>query len=219
MSGPPNVEPSELWMALEKRPRPSKLIPFPVRAGEESPGQLALVVLTESERHQARANAGAVARELCPGASPNDAAYLDVYRSELAIQLVVLACRNPKDEQLRFSTFPTAKHARQVLTTDEFTQLALAYDQFRTECGPVISELTPDECEAWLKALTEGAGRVPLVQHSGEALIDLVMFLVSRIQSMGISSAGSPPDASRLELKPPSVSELLDDAERPTLEG
>lgn len=226
MSGPPKgEEPSELWLALEKRPRPSTLIDFPCAAGETSPGKLALVVLTESERHQARANAGAVARELVKGSDRerqdagllSDASYLDIYNSELSVQLVVQACRNPKD--IRFPAFPSPRHARQALTTDDFGLLAQSYEQFRLSRGPYLSEMTHAEFEAWLKVLQEGASRVPLAQLSGEALKDLVMFLVSKIRAMGTSSATSQPDGSSPEFTPPSVSALIDDAERPTPES
>jgi hypothetical protein len=197
LSAPPkDVAPSDLWLKLTQRPRPKTVVPFPSKdktIGGESIGDVALWVLTESELHSVRANADKVAKEFCGATSKSgDLGYEDAYRNEAVFQLVCIACRNPSN--LSQPAFVHPKLARQILTTDEIAQLAMAYNAFRLESGPLVSEMTAEEMEAWLQVLREGGSRVPLARLSGEALSDLVMFLVSKLTpSTGTGSAGSPP--------------------------
>lgn len=198
MSGPPaNVEPSALWIALTKRPRPHTLIDFPASklpggAVGESPGKLALWVLTEHELHECRANAERAAKELLKDddAKQGNLGYEDIYRNELAFELVYQACRTPDD--LNRPVFLHPKLTRKLLTTDEIAVLLDAYNIFRAESGPMLSEMTPAEMEAWIRMLQEGGSRVPLAKLSGEAKSDLILLLVKKL-SMHTGSAGSPP--------------------------
>lgn len=209
---PKGVESSALWQKLSERPRPSTVVPFPAPPGEESAGELRLVVLTESEMAQVRANADAFAKEALRGdVKPGDLGYEDLYENEKAVQLVALAARDTSDPKL--FAFPSAKAARQKLTTDEIGQLAAAYTEFRLERGPFVSELTEPELEAWLKVLEEGASRVPFSRLRTEALIDLVMFLGSKaIRRTANGSAGSPQDDSSVVSAP--ASDLIDESEQ-----
>ncbi len=217
MSGPPkNVEPSALWVKLTERPRPMKFIDFPSKGG--SPGKLALRILTESELHVCRANATNTAKELLGGESRSgDMGYEDIYRNELAVQLVTVGCRAAEYPDGMIPAFPSAKDARKKLTSDEFAVLAMAYKAFQVESGPILSELTKDEMEAWIKLLQEGGSRVPLAHLSGEAQTDLIMFLVSMLPtsqtasgSAGLQLEGSPLESER----PTPKSELVDADER-----
>jgi hypothetical protein len=190
MLPPKNVQPSELWQTLAKRPRPTKTIEFPCKDGS-SVGRTCLWILTEDELHTCRKNAReeAVAR-LGTTAQPSELAYEEIYRNELYVQLACMACRAP--ENLLVPSFPTPPIARKVLTTDEWGSIVAAYNAFRVEAGPMLSELTPAEMEAWLKTLQEGASRLPLASRlSPEALIDLILFLVSKLTSLQADS-GSP---------------------------
>jgi hypothetical protein len=216
MSGPPkDADPSELWQKLTERPRPTCDFQFPGKDKNGNPLPPAkLWVLREAELHACRANASKVAKEMVGEAGKvGDLGYEEIYRNEMATEMVALCVRAHDDPT--FPGFPSAKAVRQRLTTDEIALIAGAYTQFRVESGPMISELTPVEMEAWLKVLQEGASRVPLARCSGEALSDLVMFLVSKIAtpSTDTGSAGSPPSESS-----PPASELVDDSERQLLE-
>lgn len=201
---PKDVAPSDLWQKLSERPRPTTTIPFPVRAGAQSPGDLVLWVLTEAEMSSIRARSDVEAKRMLSGdIKPGDLGYAEIFRNEMFVQLVALAARNPAAPE--FPAFPTAQGLRAKCTTDEIGSIAMAYGQFRAEQGPVVSELTEPQMEAWLKVLQEGASRVPLALLSGEALIDLIMFLVSKVGTSptGSGSAGSPPDDSSTPPAPP----------------
>ncbi len=210
---PKSVPETELWRKLSQRPRPSTVVDFPARRGEESPGKLALRVLTESELDYCRGAAETVAKEFCgKEGKAGDLGYEDVYRQELALQLICFAARDPADNDVPI--FPLPKHARQKLTTDELAQLVQSYHYFRAESGPLLYELTADEMEAWIQVLVKGGSRVPLARCSGEALTDLVMFLVSKLGNSPTDSgsAGSPPGESSTPTppSPPKGEELVD---------
>lgn len=198
MAGAPNPErSSELWQKLSQRPRPTTTVPFPVPKGEVSPGELSLWVLTDSELMQARANADVAAKKVLLGdVKDGDLGYRDIYNSELAVQILCLAARDPRDLELR--TFISPKHLRDKLTTDEIAQLMIQYSEFRRDRGPFLTELSEAECEAWLVVLREGAKRDPLALLSGEARNDLILYLVSLLRGSptGTTSAGSPPGGS-----------------------
>lgn len=195
MAGPDPKKASELWEKLSARPRPTKTIPFPVPPGEESPGELSLRILTEGELSRARASADIAAKEMLRGESrPGDLGYHEIYMDEVAVQIVFEAARNPAN--VEHPAFWSPKEIRQKLTTDEVTQVLRGYNEFRIERGPFISDLSEAELEAWVKVLMEGASRVPLARLSGEALIDLTLYLASILRrggSTAISSAASPP--------------------------
>lgn len=206
MTVPSEKEGSALWQKLSQRPRPTTRYAFPSKPGTESPGDVLLQVLTEDELHAVRSNAQrtATAKLLdgAPKGGETNLGYEDIYRNELQVELVAMAARDPDSPM--FPAFPSAKHARQKLTSDEFAVLAVAYAQWRLECGPVLSEVTEGELEGWLKVLMAGASRLPLAHLSGEALIDLVLFLASRLRasSSATGSAGSPPGESSTEPTP-----------------
>jgi hypothetical protein len=206
MTVPKESHASELWLKLSQRPRPTTRVPFPTRAGAEPLGDLLLWVLTEDELHAVRSNAQRTARAKLLDGAPIGAelnyGYEDIYRNELQVELIALSARDV-DNPI-FPVFDNAASARKKLTSDEFAILASAYTQWRLECGPILREVSEAELEGWLKVLQAGASRLPLARLSGEALIDLVLFLVSRLQasSSATGSAGSPPDGSSTDPTP-----------------
>jgi hypothetical protein len=198
-----NDEPSELWVKLTELPRPlSEEMTF--RARNEDVGTFKFWVLTAQELSTVRVEASRAAKKLFGDeAVKGNLAYEEEYEEQKALHLLALACRQPGDP--RFPTFYSAGKARAELTDDEITSALMAYRDFRVRSGPMISELTPDEMEAWIKLLVEGGSRFPLAARlSGEALIDLTMFLVSKLRTSatGTSSAGSPPAASSTPTPP-----------------
>lgn len=210
MAGPPkDVASSDLWRRLSERPRPSK--PFKLTCKDGFDFEIVLWVLTESELHFCRANAQKVAQEILGGEQKSgNLGYEEIFQNELIVQLVCLACRAAEDPQ--FPAFPSPKFARQKLTTDEFGVLASAYSEFRREAGPMLSELTAAEMEAWIRVLKDGASRVPLARLSSEAKSDLILHLVQTF-STATGSAGSPQGGSSQE-KASDVADLVDPSER-----
>lgn len=221
-AGPPKGKTgSELFAKLAERPRPYEIVPFPAKRGTEPIGSVRLQILTESEMHRARADAERTAKAMLNGQTRvGDLGYEEIYRNELVIEMMVLAARDAEMPELPI--FPTAKHAREYVTTDEFGVLAVAYNALRREAGPIISEMTEEELEAWDRALTEGVKVGPLAfsQLSSEAKTDLILHLAARLKDLrtGNGSAGSQPGESSLMSnveQPKPESALVSDAERP----
>ena len=138
-------------------------------------------------------------------------AYDEIYRNELAIETLVLACRDPKD--LKLPAFPNSQLARAYLTTDEITCLFMAYIEHQQESGPIVANMSVPTMDAWILRLQEGASRVPLAQLSLEALKDLLLHSVSLLATSRTDSgsAGSPPPESSTGIE----TSLPSDAERP----
>lgn len=199
MAGPPpNVEPTELWLRLTQRPRPFTVIDFPpskLPGGKPTDpiGKVAIRVLTEHELHECMANAQRAAKEYLKGdtdAKQGNLGYEDIYRNELTFELIYNCCRDPND--INRPVFLHPKLTRKFLTTDELAVLLDAYHLFRSESGPIISEMTVEEMDAWIAKLREGGSRVPLARLSGEAKSDLILYLLEKLSTL-TGSAGSPP--------------------------
>jgi hypothetical protein len=215
---PPNVTPEDLWLKLSERERPTTEIDFPAKGKDGKPlGRCKIRVLTEAENHLARGQADIAAREIMKNGAPKPGefsyGYEDIYRNELAVQLVALAFRNVENQ--KFGLFPSAKDVRNLCTTDELGVMSSAYQQFRVEAGPLLSEMTPDEMEAWLARLQEGGASFgPLVSWDGVTLRQFIKFLVSKAptSSTATGSAGSPPSDTSQEVAVP-ASEMVDPAD------
>jgi hypothetical protein len=195
MAMPPKIQPSELWLQLIARPRPTTTVEFPTRSG--TVGKVKIWILNEEELHGCRKDARDEAVSRIGSDPKGDTAFEDIYRNELVIQLLCRACRAVEDPQ-HVPAFPTPSIARKVLLTDEWAVLFDAYNKYRAESGPMISEMTVPEMNAWIRELQEGGSRVPLARMSSEGLTDLVMHLVAlhTNSSTGNGSAGSQPDES-----------------------
>jgi hypothetical protein len=193
-----NADASELWIKLTELPRPVSA-KFAFRAKGKDVGDMVFWVLTAGELSRSHAAANRSAKELIddPDAKVGNLAYEEIYQDQKAIHLMSLACRQPDDP--RFPTFLSAEDVRNNLTDDEIAVALQAYGSFRRESGPIISETTPEEMEAWIQLLSEGASRFPLARASGEVQTDLVMYLIEKLKrasSTATSSAGSPPEGS-----------------------
>lgn len=192
-NGPPkDAEPGELWLRLTELPRPVSG-PHPFHARGTEVGKLVFRVLTAEELSFVRIEASRSTKAaLGEDAKAGNLAYEEEYEQQKAYQLLQLACRQAEDRN--FPAFPRPADVKAQLTDDEIAVALTAYAQFRRESGPMISMLTPAEMEAWIRILQEGASRFPLARLSGEALIDLIMYLVSKLgpSATATSSPGSP---------------------------
>lgn len=206
--GPPkDVAPETLFARLTAMPRPQKLVQFPRKdpaTGSFVPEQVCIVVLTAAEMQKARAAAEAYTLDLLRGnpdgvpfkqvvdvVGGRSLAYDEIYRNELAIETLVIACREPTD--VTQPCFPNSQLARKFMTVDEITCLFMSYCDHMAESGPIVSSMSVPTMDAWIQRLQEGASRVPLAQVSLEGVKDLLMHLVSRQSksSTGSGSAGS----------------------------
>lgn len=200
MAGPPNdVAPADLWIKLTERPRPTCDFQMP---GADKDGQplpfCKLWIMTEHELHLARAQADLYAKKVLLGENKvGDLGYADIYRNELFVQLVAAAARNPNN--IIFPVFNSPKHAREKLTSDELTAFAEAYNIFRRHSGPLISDMTKDEMDAWIDVLMKGGSAVPLARLEFHAVTALLEHSVSLLRNSltDNGSAGSPQGATQ----------------------
>lgn len=187
--GPPEGESAgEVWDALNALPRPVSA-PYEVRAKGAVIGQVVFWVLTADELASSRNKAAVATREKLRGLDPEDTkagspVYTEEYGDQRALHLLSLACRRADDP--RFPAFPTAASVRQRMTDDEVSVVLLAYSAFRRQSGPVVVELSAEECEAWRRVLgsQQSGARIALATLSEEAKSDLVLHLVDKLAAL-----------------------------------
>lgn len=192
-SPPKDADPSELWVKLSALPRPVSA-EHEFKAKNAEVGNFVFWTLTAEQLSWVRVEAHKATKALLgEETKPGIIAYEEEYENQRACFLLSLACRQAADP--RFPIFATARGLREQLTDDEIAVALVAYAHFRRESGPILEELTPEEMEAWIKLLQEGASRAPLARLSGAAASDLILYLVSKLgtSATGTSSAGSPP--------------------------
>jgi hypothetical protein len=201
VSGPTKEEqgaPSELWTKFTQLPRPvSPRHKFHARGRDVA--DLVFHVLTAGELSWIRQQANLEVKNLLGAdARVGNIAYEEEWQQQIAYHIVQQAARVP--ERPIFPVFNSPKDVARNLTDDEIAVLMHAYESFRRESGPYISDMTVEEMEAWIKLLMEGGSRLPLARLSGPALTDLVLSLALRLKqatSIATSSSGSPLDDSR----------------------
>jgi len=183
---------SKLWNRFSELPRPTSAS-HTFRARGQDVGTLVFRVLTSGELETAIFNAHTATSEKLGEGAKGSVAFEEFYLERKGVELIVLACRQP--DSPAFPVFTSAKDLRENLTDDEIAVLVAGYNIFRAESGPIVSQLDGAELEAWFQLLAKEASRRPLVSCSGEALTDLVMYLVSRLNaasSTATSSSGEP---------------------------
>jgi hypothetical protein len=208
MAGPPNdITPAELFQQLSTMPRPHQMVDFPRKAPgtNDAIAKVPIWPLRESELLAAQASATSYVHDnlkLQWGEREPDHGYKEVYNNAVATEILQRACRRAKlnaesgewEPQLNLPLFPKASDVRAQLTHDEISVLFSEYMLVQRSLGPIVNDLSKEECEAWLKVLSEGGRHAGLPFLSWGALIDLVNFMVSQIKSLQteLSSAGSP---------------------------
>lgn len=184
---------SALFLKLSKLPRPMS-DPYVLRARGQEVGTTVFTVLSAGQLAGALASAHRETEKLLGADAKSFVAYEEVFQELRACHVLALGCRQPESPE--FPTFPGGwQTIRDELTDDEIAVLLEAYGSFRRETGPMLQEMTPEECEAMIELLAKGASRLPLSRYTGGALADLVMYLVStRVtgSSTATSSSGSP---------------------------
>lgn len=110
-------------------------------------------------------------------------AYEDIYTMERCVQLLLRAVRNPENINQPF--FSKASQIRDNLTGDEIGILLNHYITIQGTLGPIISNLTEEEMEDWIKKLAEGGSSSKhfLDLFSLDALKDLLIIMASQLVS------------------------------------
>lgn len=196
MSGPPtDIPASELWLKLAQKERPSKLVDFPRKGEDGKPvGQLRIRILTQEEKLASASAAEKLVREHLKDAKKDDLGYERAFADAFTVEVLFRACRDETDEKR--STFPSPKHLRQALTTEECSMLFEHYLTVSVELGPIVVNMTDAEFESWIDRLVEGGSAFPFDLLSSDLQKILLLYMASQLRNSRTdkSSAGSPPE-------------------------
>lgn len=156
MSGPPkDIEPSQLWLKLSSTERPFKLVDFPrLNAEGEAVGQMAVRVLTQEEQMISTVAAEDFCRKYLKDAKKDELGYSRLFSDAYCVEVLYRACRDADDPQR--PSFPSPKSIREQLSIDECGKLFEHYLTVSLEFGPLVSQMSDDEMEAWIDKLAEG---------------------------------------------------------------
>lgn len=209
MSHPPKeIPPAELWAQLIKLPRASRKVDFPRQwpGTEESIGQICIQVLTQNEQTVAAAEAEKATQRLLGDrpVSERGEGYDTVYKNACAVELLFRACKRAEDPTLPF--FPSPNAMREHLTANEVAVLMNGYLLLQDELGPIVSRMSNEEVDAWVKRLVEAGSSAPLATLSWGAITVLASSMAYQLASLqtDTSSAGSPPPSGSEESAEPS---------------
>lgn len=138
------------------------------------------------------------ARKHIKDGKKDELGYERLFTDAICVELLFRACRDENNPEQ--TTFPTPKHIREALTTEECGRLFEHYLTVQLELGPLVVTMSDDEMEAWIDRLAEGGSSFPfdLLSSELQKIVLLHMAFQLRSSRMDTSSAGSPPE----EMKP-----------------
>jgi len=192
MALPPNDIPKgELFRRLSETPRPSEVVDFPRRDPESGKPicQVRLTVLNGGEYDQARFKAEQWVKKKLGGGEQIGEISRQVMGDRVAKEILAMATVtvNPlegsdnTDEGPRYGRMFITADEVDALTSDELTVLWMAQQAVQNKYGPYEGNLeTEEQVTAWMRALTEGASAIPLVQLSWHQLVELTSWLADR---------------------------------------
>jgi hypothetical protein len=193
---PKDVSAATLWMKLQELPRPHRFVDFPRKGADGEPiGKIAMFVLTQEEQMICATTAEKFAKEKLKDGKKDDLGYESIYGNESVIQILYRACKDA--DNLTRSAFPSPQAIRQQLTTDECSVLFEAYLTTQQDFGPIVTQLSSEEVDAWIDRLAEGGlAASPLESVSPATVRTLIASMASRLRTLRTdkSSVGSPPD-------------------------
>ena len=195
-----SVSPSELFLALTKVPRPSRVVDFPRRDANGKPlGELRIMILSQEQQMEASGEAERYTRKVLKDAPKSDEArrgYDDVYSNAAACEVLFKACRDAND--VTKPLFQTVQDIRKWLTADEVGLLMTHYFTAQAELGPLIASMSEGEVDAWVLRIREAGTLFPLDLLTSDMLKSLVATLASRLATflMANTSSGLPPEES-----------------------
>jgi hypothetical protein len=197
LSGPAKeIEPTQLWLKLSSTERPYKMVDFPRYDDEAKPlGQTAIRILTQEEQMICNAAAEDFCRKHLKDAKREDLGYEMMFKDAVIVEVLYRACRDADDPNGR-STFPSIKHLRETLTTDECSTLFTHYLTIQAELGPIAVSMSDEELESWITRLAEGGSAFPFDTLSWDLqrLVLLHMAFQLRTSPTDNSSPTSLPD-------------------------
>lgn len=196
-----------LFTKLSQEPRPSMVVPFPMKVNGEEP-EIQIIVLTAMEVTKAKADAERRARKALldtngkpiPQAvnpDPNkkgsgSVGYDELYNDFLTMNILFEACRHKDDIQKR--VFPSPDSLVQFLSVDQIGVLCNHYYTVQLDRGPILLNIPEDKLEDELQKIIEAAQTNPsffLNSYALETLKALLKYSVNKISQMEKSSSGS----------------------------
>jgi len=197
MMPPKDVTGAQMWAEITQCPREFRRVPFP-RAWKGEQVEVAMVIMTQEEAFLANLAAEKYVRKMLrddmPKASDVSEGYLRIFELAAAPEILFRVCKDPTDTSKPF--FKTRDEISKFLTTDKTGILLREYNLVRMEMGPVITQMTGDEMDAWIDRLTEAEDIYPLVLLDSELLTRALRTMASQLKALrtGKNSATSPPD-------------------------
>jgi hypothetical protein len=203
MAGPPkDVPASELFQKLLERPEPSVVVDFPRKNEDGKPvGQVRIRVLRMEEHDEARISAIDALKKR--GVMTSDVAYESLLGDGAARELLARACLTDKaatgtdDSEtgpLYGRIFRTAADVNK-LTADEVSVLFGYYLQVQKRFGPYEASFQdPQEVNAWVQRLVEGAAAYPLSALPSPDVQELTLCLAQRASRLSEIMSSQPED-------------------------
>lgn len=188
------ISDSDLWTQITAMPRPHRLVDFPRTLPDGTVPKVAFQVLSQDEGMAAKASAEGKVRKILKDSGPaSGQGYADLSEMRESMELLFRACRQPDNMAKPF--FPTVEAVGK-LTTDEIAVMVLNYRRVQMELGPIASEMSNDEVDAWVERLAKGGSLFPFDGLSSGAQSRLITSMASRLWSFMTdrSSPGSQPD-------------------------
>lgn len=197
MSGPPtDIPPAEIWRKLTERPQPSEIVDFPGYDLNGKPlGKVRIRVLLGDEQDRAKIAAHRYLTETRK--VRNDELSGEIMRETLGDavmrELLCMACTGAEpfgqQAQGRAPVYPRifqrGEDLAKTMSNADIATLFGSYLLIQEKYGPTERSIeSPEERDAWISRLVEGASRHPLVRLPLPALHDLVMSLAARAYSL-----------------------------------
>jgi hypothetical protein len=230
-AAPASGTPDDLWERICARPRPFKVVDYPVKGDNGLPmGKLAIWVLQQHEIENAAANAGQRARRALAviikdgksqelngtplGNALDSKAFDELYDNIRATEILVCACRKPND--LKQPAFPNADEVRKRLTADEVGVLMSFYLTVQSELGPIAAFMAEGDREAWIDRLAVSGERYPLGSLTPELHQLLTLGLAQEVKALrtALQMAKSSPGSPHVEdsSQPPQSDEAIEES-------
>jgi len=205
---PKDVPASELFLKLMESPAPSEIVDLPRRDKEGNPvGRIRIRVLSMLDHDRARVEAHKRVKRLGIATEDMSAELIkEVLGDAAAKEILAMACMTEgEDGALSGRVFRNADDVEK-LPADEVAALFNAYMIIQHKYGPLEHLIsTPEELNAWIKRLGEGAASVsPLHLFTLPALAELASSLGARtyLLSRTLASLWSTlPDSLKSDLK------------------
>lgn len=191
MSMPPkDIAPADLWTQVTAVPRGHRVMDFPRKGADGLPVcRVAMVVLTQEEQMKCNVNISAFLRKYVkdngaqiPNTNEQDFAYKNLYEMQVAIEVLYCACKNPDDITKPF--FPTKNAIAQSLLPSEIAILFKNYARVQTELGPILSQMSAEEMDAWIEVFVKGGSEFPLDSLSLDGVTGLLMHMASQLYNL-----------------------------------